>query len=309
MSNPFKASGLQTAVRPAAPAPPLNPPLTAPPSGRLYSAHGSAQRNPGCETRRDRAPAAARAKSCAPPALLRNDFRPFGSAINRDPPRAHRRGQESLPVRGRHRGGLRSRADRPRLPVRRRECHLRAHRRAILPGPPQLPGPRCAQAVPLPLLRKDFILHEVQIYEAACAGADAILLIVAALEKRQLKPPLRSRHRPANWKCWWKCAPCGSSTAPSISDAQLIGINNRDLPPWRSISPPPRTSPSRCRTKSCSSARAASRPRRCPPGLRLGVNAILVGETLMRRRTDVHWASPSSRSREGRSTQISAIPE
>ncbi len=37
------------------------------------------------------------------------------------------------------------------------------------------------------MLRKDFILHEAQIYEAACAGADAILLIVAALEQAELE--------------------------------------------------------------------------------------------------------------------------
>ena len=37
-----------------------------------------------------------------------------------------------------------------------------------------------------PLLRKDFIVDEVQIYESAVAGADAILLIVAALTQEEL---------------------------------------------------------------------------------------------------------------------------
>lgn len=42
------------------------------------------------------------------------------------------------------------------------------------------------QAVDVPVLRKDFIIHEVQIYEAVIAGADAILLIVAALNDEEL---------------------------------------------------------------------------------------------------------------------------
>lgn len=42
------------------------------------------------------------------------------------------------------------------------------------------------RAVGVPVLRKDFILHESQIYEACCAGADAVLLIVAALEQAEL---------------------------------------------------------------------------------------------------------------------------
>src|SRR5271154_2684285 len=37
------------------------------------------------------------------------------------------------------------------------------------------------QKLPTPLLRKDFTIHEVQIYQAALAGADAVLLIVASL--------------------------------------------------------------------------------------------------------------------------------
>jgi len=40
---------------------------------------------------------------------------------------------------------------------------------------------------PIPLLRKDFTVHEVQIYEAVVSGADAILLIVAGLSDEELK--------------------------------------------------------------------------------------------------------------------------
>lgn len=46
--------------------------------------------------------------------------------------------------------------------------------------------------VGLPLLRKDFTIHEAQIWEAAVAGADAILLIVAALEQRALEQLYRA---------------------------------------------------------------------------------------------------------------------
>jgi indole-3-glycerol phosphate synthase len=42
------------------------------------------------------------------------------------------------------------------------------------------------ERVSRPLLRKDFTLHEVQIYQAALAGADAVLLIVAELNDEEL---------------------------------------------------------------------------------------------------------------------------
>src|SRR5271168_1517928 len=42
------------------------------------------------------------------------------------------------------------------------------------------------EQVDLPLLRKDFIIHELQVYESVVAGADAILLIVASLTDIQL---------------------------------------------------------------------------------------------------------------------------
>jgi indole-3-glycerol phosphate synthase len=83
-------------------------------------------------------------------------------------------------------------------------------------------------AVGLPCLRKDFILHDVQIYEAAVAGADAILLIVAALEQ----PQLEALYKTADL--------CQLDVLVEVHSreeleravdlgAKLIGINNRNL--------------------------------------------------------------------------------
>lgn len=81
---------------------------------------------------------------------------------------------------------------------------------------------------PIPLLRKDFFLHEVQIYEAVIAGADAILLIVAALDDELMKR-------------LYDCAKTfGLDVLVEVHDlpemeraidlgADLIGINNRNL--------------------------------------------------------------------------------
>ncbi len=79
-----------------------------------------------------------------------------------------------------------------------------------------------------PLLRKDFIFDEYQVYEARAHSADAILLIVAALEKSQLRDlfemakelSLASLVEVHNWKELDAALYCG---------AEIIGINNRDL--------------------------------------------------------------------------------
>jgi indole-3-glycerol phosphate synthase len=84
------------------------------------------------------------------------------------------------------------------------------------------------RAVGLPLLRKDFIIDEYQIYEARAAGADAILLIAACLDWRQLED------------CLGVAGNLGldvlveSHTYPELdksllAGARIVGINNRDL--------------------------------------------------------------------------------
>lgn len=83
-------------------------------------------------------------------------------------------------------------------------------------------------AVRLPLLRKDFILHEVQIYEAAVAGADAVLLIVAALEQ----PELESLHERATMLGLDVLVEVHSREELDRAldcGARVVGINNRNL--------------------------------------------------------------------------------
>lgn len=81
---------------------------------------------------------------------------------------------------------------------------------------------------PLPVLRKDFIIDEHQIYESRLIGADAILLIVAALDPSQLRDYLQL------------AGEVGLAVLVEVHDrqeldtaaeagARIIGVNNRNL--------------------------------------------------------------------------------
>ena len=85
------------------------------------------------------------------------------------------------------------------------------------------------EQVELPLLRKDFILHELQVYESVVAGADAILLIVASLDDATAARSSTTAPRPASSTCSWRCTTCAEMDRALELGADMIGINNRNL--------------------------------------------------------------------------------
>lgn len=137
-------------------------------------------------------------------------------------------------------------------------------------------------AVSLPVLRKDFVVDGLQIVEAAAAGADAVLLIVAALAQNDL---LRLHELAAEYHL---DAVVEIHSADELDraievGAKIIGINNRDLMTFdvdlavteelSELVPENITLVSESGFKTVDDVRRAHR---------CGVDAILVGESLMR---------------------------
>ncbi len=81
----------------------------------------------------------------------------------------------------------------------------------------------------LPVLRKDFVFDEYQIYEAAAAGADAILLIVAALSDESLLRLRRLAEEELKMDALVEVHAGEEMHRAGMSGAVLIGVNNRDL--------------------------------------------------------------------------------
>lgn len=139
-----------------------------------------------------------------------------------------------------------------------------------------------AQAVSVPVLRKDFTVDAYQIYEAKTLGASAVLLICALLSKEQLAEFLEIAHS------------LGLSALVEAHDeaevqkavragARIIGVNNRDLKTFtvdvnnsvrlRELIPADKIYVSESGIKTASDVGVLYRN---------GTNAVLIGETLMR---------------------------
>jgi indole-3-glycerol phosphate synthase len=80
----------------------------------------------------------------------------------------------------------------------------------------------------LPVLQKDFTVDRYQLYEAAVAGADAVLLIVAALEQQQLAR-LYDEARGLDLDVVVEVHSEAELETALTVDAEVIGINNRNL--------------------------------------------------------------------------------
>ncbi len=83
-------------------------------------------------------------------------------------------------------------------------------------------------AVKLPLLRKDFIIEELQIHEAAAHGADAVLLIAAILDDRQLRE-YRAVAEHLRMAALVEVHDEAEVDRALAAGVRLVGINNRNL--------------------------------------------------------------------------------
>jgi indole-3-glycerol phosphate synthase len=136
--------------------------------------------------------------------------------------------------------------------------------------------------VDVPLLRKDFILEPVQVIQSAAAGADAILLIVAALENEQVRT-LIELAATLQLEALVEVHTIAELDIAVDSGAEIIGINNRNLATFEvDLSVTEQLSeqvPGDVVLVSESGIRSAedlARVKQC------GVDAVLIGEALMR---------------------------
>ena len=137
-------------------------------------------------------------------------------------------------------------------------------------------------ATELPVLRKDFIVDPYQLYESAAAGADAILLIVAALESEALYELLREAGA-LDLDALVEVHDERELEVALDVEADVLGINNRDLADfsvdiertYELLSDVPAG-------KTVVSESGYSTRDELDELERVGVDAVLIGETLMR---------------------------
>lgn len=142
--------------------------------------------------------------------------------------------------------------------------------------------PRMRPVIRVPILRKDFILEEAQVFESAALGADALLLIVSLLKPAQLDNLLALTHS-MGLEALVEVHTEAEMALAVATGAHVIGINSRNL-----------------RTFEMFPNRALELAPLAPPGVTLvaasgiktradieryeaaGIRAFLIGETLVR---------------------------
>jgi indole-3-glycerol phosphate synthase len=161
-------------------------------------------------------------------ALLRNDFRPFRAALQL--------GNEVAVIaevkKASPSAGIIA-ADFNPLSQAREYARGGAHALSVLTDEKYFQGrlsylKQIREQVELPLLRKDFIVHELQVYESVVAGADAILLIAAGLEDANLRA-LYDLAKACQLDVLVEVHDLAEMDRALELGADMIGINNRNL--------------------------------------------------------------------------------
>ena len=83
--------------------------------------------------------------------------------------------------------------------------------------------------IDFPVLRKDFVFDDYQVYESAAAGADGVLLIVAALEDRELESLRNVAEDKLGLDALVEVHTADEMKRAAACGARVIGVNNRDL--------------------------------------------------------------------------------
>lgn len=142
-------------------------------------------------------------------------------------------------------------------------------------------------AVDLPILRKDFVVDESQIYESRILGASAVLLIAAILPDDVLKRFIRTSSE-LGLSVLLEVHTMDELMRALDTDAKMIGINNRDLHTFHvDLMTTERLAPMIPAGRIVVSESGISEPSDVSRCYRSGVRAVLVGETLMRESSDL----------------------
>ena len=158
---------------------------------------------------------------------------------------------------------------------------------SVLTDGPSFQGARAhliaaRSAVSLPVLRKDFLYDPYQVVQARAMGADCILIIMASVSDAEARALLETANE------WGMDTLVEVHNAPELTralalDAELIGINNRDLHSFVTTLEVTETlAPTVPKDRFLVSESGIFTPEDVARVARAGAGAILVGESLMR---------------------------
>jgi indole-3-glycerol phosphate synthase len=134
----------------------------------------------------------------------------------------------------------------------------------------------------LPVLRKDFVVDPYQLYEARAIGADAVLLIVRALDQAELRQLIELASA-LHLDALVETHSAAEVERAVEAGAKIVGVNNRDLDTLvTDVSLAPRLRPLVPRDCLFVAESGIAQPEQMAALCDVGVDAVLIGESLMR---------------------------